>query len=54
LPLRQEFLQLADRFFAIGENAENHQARFLRQRLEEFARFAGVLGHPIEFRRRFD
>src|SRR5262245_36361908 len=43
-------LDLGHRLFALAQDAQDHQSAFVRQRLEELARFLGLGGHAVEIR----
>src|SRR5690349_1431485 len=45
----EQMFELADRFFAFRQDAKNHQAAFVRKRLEKTGGARRVLDHLVEF-----
>src|SRR5262249_23315949 len=48
LAQRQQALELAHGFFALGQNAEDHQPALVGERLEELGRLARLRDHGVE------
>ncbi len=48
LPELQELFDFGDRLFAFDQEAQDHQPRLMRERLEEFARSLRVLQQVID------
>jgi hypothetical protein len=45
----EQVFEFADGFFALRQYAENHQAAFVRERLEKIGGARCVLDHLVEF-----